>query len=132
MPAENRERRRDQRYFFTLKQGIATTLIPREKPGDSIPATLMSVSGGGISLFMDRKYLDDIRRGDRFLLETDGDSEPLALLKGAVVQILHIQNVHIYVHICCGCKFTQINEKNREKINHWIHYHFKENTRTTH
>ena len=58
--------------------------------------------------------------------------EPIISLKGAEVEIQHIQNYHIYINICCGCKFTKIDEVNRKKIQTWIKHRLKEDNRKNH
>jgi hypothetical protein len=120
MSLKNREKRRNPRFFFTLKRGISTQLIKSGNDPTPIPATLLSLSEGGVSLSLDRHYLSRIQEGDLFVLNSNEKNEPVNSLSGTQIEIKHIQNYHIYVNASCGGEFTEIPVDNRDRIHVWL------------
>lgn len=120
MAFQKGEKRKNPRFFFTLKKGISTQLIKSGIASPPIPATLLSLSEGGVSFSLDRHYLCHIQQGDLFFLNSLDKGEPLNSLTGALLEIKHIQDYHIYVNVSCGGQFIQIPDDNRGKIQSWI------------
>lgn len=120
MTFDKKERRKNQRFFFTLKKGVTINLVKKGNSSEMYPTTLLSLSEGGASVALNRKNLDNIRKGDQFIFRSNIESEPLRSINGAEVQIKYIQDYHIYINVSCGCKFTKISDGKKQKIQKWI------------
>ena len=114
------ERRKNKRFFFTLKKGVAVNLVKKGNASETYSTILLSLSEGGASVALNRKNLENINKGDRFIFKSNIKSEPLRSINGAEVQIKYIQDYHIYINVSCGCKFTKISDGKKQKIQKWI------------
>jgi len=129
MTFDKTEKRKNKRFFFTLKKGVSVNLVKTGNASKKFSTTLLSLSEGGVSVALNRKSLEKIKEGDRFIFKSKIESEPLKSINGAEVQIKYIQDYHIYINVSCGCKFTKISDGKKQKIQKWIEMRQKNENR---
>ncbi|UCH97489.1 MAG: PilZ domain-containing protein [Candidatus Aminicenantes bacterium] len=119
MKPEVKERRESERVFFTLEEhiGVSVNLTGKDK---TIPATLLSISTGGISIAVPKKQKKEIKEGDVLVisgLHLPGLHEAIARIEAEVKHILFYKD---YDRMSLGCGFKEISDPVRVTIETFI------------
>lgn len=119
MKTEVKEKRENERVFFTLEEniGITVELFGKDK---TIPATLLSISSGGLSIAATKKEKKNIQEGDILIvsrLHLPGLHEAIARIE---VEVKHILLYRDFDRMSIGCAFINIPDLIKKKIEEFV------------
>lgn len=120
------EKRESKRAFFTLENNIAVTIETKREPVKVVPATLLSISAGGISFITARQKISGIREGDSLIITGIQTPEPLGHIDRVEAEIRYILDLEINIRVALGCEFTKISNTYVTKIKDYVEYRLRE------
>jgi len=110
------EKRRHPRIFFTLEDGIFTSLAFPEKDKKLITTTMLSLSEGGVSFMFSKSDVANIYPGEKIEIKNVIKPENLSFLTNAQTEVKHIVTDNEINHIVCGCQFLDLKKDIHKKI----------------
>jgi c-di-GMP-binding flagellar brake protein YcgR len=119
MKPDVKEKRENERVFFTLEENIGVTVdfFGQDK---TIPATLLSISSGGLSFAATKKEKKNIQEGDTLIvsrLHLPGLHEAIARIE---VEVKHILFYKDYDRMSIGCAFKNPPDLIKKKIEEFV------------
>ncbi len=118
------ERRLNNRIFFSMKDGPVALFSLPGLNDETISATIMDLSAGGLGLSFRKEENIKINEGDRVILTEIKNIEELDAVANIELEIRWLRNYDAFKHILFGCEFINISEPIREQIwqfvNSWI------------
>jgi len=126
MSKKVQEKRESKRAFFTLENNIALKIETRREPLKVVPATLLSISAGGLSFITARQKISGIKEGDSLLITGIQTPEPLGNIDKIEAEIRYILDLEINVRVALGCEFTKIAGIYINKIKEYVEYRLRE------
>jgi c-di-GMP-binding flagellar brake protein YcgR len=119
MNSEQKERRKNERVFFSLEENRDITVDSLGK-SKTTRATLLSISAGGISFSASKEENKHIAEGDKLTiskLHLPGLHEAIARIEAEVRYIFFYKD---YDQMSIGCEFKEISAPVKEKIEAFI------------
>jgi c-di-GMP-binding flagellar brake protein YcgR len=119
MKPDVKEKRENERIFFTLEENIGVTVELFGK-GKTIPAALLSISSGGLSIAATKKEKKNIQEGDTLIvsrLHLPGLHEAIARIE---VEVKHILFYKDYDRMSIGCAFKNSPDLITKKIEEFV------------
>lgn len=119
MKPDIKEKRENERVFFTLEENIGVTVDLFGK-GKTIPAALLSISSGGLSIAATKKEKKNIQEGDMLIvsrLHLPGLHEAIARIE---VEVKHILFYKDFDRMSIGCAFTNLPDLIKIKIEEFV------------
>lgn len=119
MKPDVKEKRENERVFFTLEENIGVTVDLFGK-GKTIPATLLSISSGGLSIAATKKEKKNIQEGDTLIvsrLHLPGLHEAIARIE---VEVKHILFYKDFDRMSIGCAFKNLPDLIKKKIEEFV------------
>lgn len=122
MGDEQKERRSDQRIFFSVEDEVKGTFTFPDFHKGSLTGTVINLSESGVGLVLSKKdeMTKKIRKGDYLILtQLNGikDLESLSNIKAEIKWILDNPTLGFFG---CGCEFYDVPEHMREAIQTFI------------
>ncbi|MCP4346645.1 MAG: PilZ domain-containing protein [Desulfobacterales bacterium] len=118
------ERRLSNRIFFSMKDGPVALFTLPEHNDETISATIMDLSAGGLGLSFRKEENIKIHEGDHLILTEIKNIVELEEVADIELKIRWLRNYDAFKHILFGCEFINISEPIREQIwqfvNSWI------------
>jgi len=119
------ERRKHRRVFFTMKEGITTTVTIAGRESEEISATLLSIGGGGISFAIPRVRAQEIKQGDILIIQSVKGIEALSSFTKLNVLVKYIIDYDVYIYISFGCEFLEMNNSQNKILKNYIDVRLK-------
>ena len=119
MNSEQKERRKNERVFFSLDENRDITVNSLGK-SKTARATLLSISAGGLSFSAAKEENKHIAEGDTLTISTlplPGLHEAIARIEAEVKYIFFYKD---YDQMSIGCEFKEISAAVKEKIEAFI------------
>jgi len=108
------------RAFFTLEEGVCAKLNIPGSSRNSVPVTLLSISGGGIGFVALRHKLPTIHLGDRFTLTDIKTPQPLGTIDRADVSVTYVVDDSTKIRLSLGCEFINSNQHFLQRIRNFV------------
>lgn len=126
MSKKVQEKRESKRAFFTLENNIALTVETKKEPVKIVPATLLSISTGGIGFITARQKISGIEEGDSLIITGIQTPEPLGHIDKVEVEIRYILDLEVNIRVAVGCEFTKISNTYVTKIMEYVEFRLRE------
>lgn len=110
------DKRRHPRVYFTLEDGIFTSLTFPEKNDEPITTNMLSLSEGGISFIFDKESVGSIFEGEKIEIVNVIKPLNLTFLNNIQTEVKHVVTSNELNHLVCGCEFLDLKSEMREKI----------------
>jgi len=123
---EQIDKRRNRRAFFTFDDNIDVTVVNMDNGKEPFPATLLSISVGGVSITTGRNRLNRVKAGDHLIIKDIRTPNPLGPIDQVETQILYILDDDHSVRIAMGCEFQNIPDATKDKIDDFVDERLKE------
>jgi hypothetical protein len=117
MVDEKKERRRFQRIFFSIEDGIKGILAFLDLQKGLLVAHIINISEGGLGLAVSKDKKDKIANGDQVILTHITGIEGLESLINVDAEIKWIlDNPSLEEFVVIGCEFLDLPEPMRDAI----------------
>jgi c-di-GMP-binding flagellar brake protein YcgR len=130
MVDEKRERRRLERIFFSIEEGIKATFIfsDIQTELDLLTANVVNLSEGGLALTLNKEKGKNIGIGGRVILTQIKGIKELEFLTNIEAEIKWILDNPSLEFIGFGCEFLDISEPMKNAIQKFIDSWYMEKT----
>jgi hypothetical protein len=123
MDAEFTEKRKSERFFFSIQNQVSGTVSSPDRPAESIPIFISGLSKGGFSFLAMRQVVKGLKTGDRIILKKIDDPDLSDIIGNMEVTIRHIIDYKIFLRLAFGCQFNDITESQEKEIQGYIETH---------
>lgn len=120
MDAEFAEKRKSERFFFSIQNQVPATVASPDSPAQSIPVFISGLSKGGFSFLAMRDQAKGLKTGDRIILRKLDDANLSEIIGNMEVSIRHIIDYKIFLRLAFGCQFNNITEAQENRIQGYI------------
>ena len=120
MVNEKKERRRYQRIFFSMEDGVKGIFAFPDHQKGLLTANIINISEGGLGLALNRDKRDRIHKGDYVILTHIIGIQGLESLTNAEAEIRWILDNPSLEFIGFGCEFLNAPESQRNAIRIFI------------
>jgi hypothetical protein len=120
MVDENREKRRFQRIFFSIEDGVKGIIAFSDLQRGLLVAHIINISEGGLGLALSKDKKDKIVKGDQVILTHITGIEGLESLINVDAEIKWLMDNPSLEFVVFGCKFPDIPEPMRDAIGIFI------------
>jgi c-di-GMP-binding flagellar brake protein YcgR len=120
MADETNERRRSQRIFFSIEDGIKGIVAFLDPQRGLLVAHIINVGEGGIGLAVGKDKKDKIVKGDQIILTHITGMQGLEFLINVDAEIKWILENPSLEYVLFGCEFLDIPESMRDAIGTFI------------
>ena len=117
---EKQERRRFQRVFFAIEDGIKGTFAFSGHQKGVITANIINISKGGLGLALGKDKKDSIHKGDYVILTHITGIQGLESLTNVEAEIRWIHDNPSLEFVGLGCEFLTTSESQRDAIQIFI------------
>ncbi len=114
------EQRRFQRAVFSIGDGVIGVFSSNGLKNDSIAASIMNLSAGGLQFILPRDTSQEIGAGDRLILREIKGTVDLELASNNELEVKWIMELQIFEYIGIGCEFLNISEATRVQIDQFV------------
>lgn len=114
------ERRVSSRIFFSMKDGPTALFTLPGLNDETITATIMDLSAGGLGLSLRKEENIKINEGDSVILTEIKNIEELEAVTNIEMEIRWLRNYEAFKHILFGCEFLNISEPVGEQIRKFV------------
>jgi hypothetical protein len=128
MVDEKKERRRHQRIFFSIEDGIKGVFAFSDHQKGLLTANIINIGEGGLGLALNKDKKDKINKGDYVILTHIMGIQGLESLTNVEAEIKWILDNPSLEFIGCGCEFLNIPESIRDIMKTCIDSWYKEKT----
>jgi hypothetical protein len=128
MVDEKKERRRSQRIFFSIEDGIKGVFAFSDHQKGLLTANIINIGEGGLGLALNKDKKDKINKGDYVILTHIMGIQGLESLTNVEAEIKWILDNPSLEFIGCGCEFLNIPESIRDIMKTCIDSWYKEKT----
>jgi c-di-GMP-binding flagellar brake protein YcgR len=122
------ERRRFQRTFFSIEEGIKGIFAFPDHQRGLLTAGIINISEGGLGLALSKDKKDRIAKGDYVILTHIMGIEGLESLTNVEAEIKWTVNNPSLEFLGFGCEFLDASEAMKEAIRLFIDARYGENT----
>lgn len=122
------ERRKYQRIFFSIEDGIKGIFAFTDHHKGLLTASIINISEGGLGLALSKDKKNSIAQGDYVILSHITGVEGLEPLTNVEVEIKWIVDSPSLEFLGFGCEFLAVSESMKEAIRLFIDARYRENT----
>lgn len=115
-----KERRKFQRIFFSIEDGIQGTFAFSDRQKGSLTATIINLSEGGLGLALSKDKGKRIETGDHIILAQVKGIKELECLTNVDAEVKWILDNPSLEGIGFGCEFLDIPESMRGAIQRFV------------
>ena len=126
MSDEQQERRRHQRIFFSIEDGIKGIFVFSDHQRGLLTASIINISEGGLGLALNKDKKDRIAQGDYVILSHITGIQGLEPLTNVEVEIKWVLDSPSLEFLCFGCKLLDASESVREALRLFIDARFND------
>jgi c-di-GMP-binding flagellar brake protein YcgR len=120
MGDEIKERRKFQRVFFSIEDGIHGTFAFSDPQKGSLMATIINLSEGGLAITLSKDKGEKIGIGDHVILTRVKGIQGLESLANIKAEIKWILDNPSLEDIGCGCEFLDMPTSMRGAIQRFV------------
>jgi hypothetical protein len=121
MADETNERRRFQRIFFSIEDGVKGILAFSDHQRGLLVTHIINIGEGGLGLAVSADKKDKIAKRDQVILTHITGIQGLEFLTNVDAEIKWIlENSSLEGFIVCGCEFLDVPEPMRDAIGIFI------------
>jgi len=125
---EQQERRRSQRIFFSIEDGIKGIFAFSDHQRSLLTATIINISEGGLGLALGKDNKDRIATGDYVILSHITGIQGLESLTNVEAEIKWIVDNPSLEFLGFGCEFLDAFESMRDAIRLFIDVRYRAKT----
>ena len=115
------ERRKDKRVLFTIEDGIIGTFSPSEKNKNSVDASVMNISEGGVQLTFKPILNHRIKVGDRLLLTEIRGEKSGQIIVNVDAEVKWISEDKLSEDIGVGLHFVDVLKQSKN-LNEFVEF----------
>jgi len=120
MVDETNERRRFQRIFFSIEDGIKGIIAFLDHQRGLLVAHIINIGEGGLGLAVSKDKKDKIIKGDQIILTHITGMQGLESLVNVDAEIKWLMDDPSLEFVVFGCKFLDISEPMKDAIGRFI------------
>lgn len=120
MTDEKKERRRFQRIFFSIEDGIKGIIAFLDYQRGLLAAHIINIGEGGLGLAVSKDKKDKIVKGDQIILTHITGMQGLESLVNVDAEIKWLMDDPSLEFVVFGCKFLDVPEPMRDAIGIFI------------
>ncbi|MCJ7548040.1 MAG: PilZ domain-containing protein [Deltaproteobacteria bacterium] len=120
MADETNERRRFQRIFFSIEDGIKGIIAFLDYQRGLLVAHIINIGEGGLGLAVSKDKKDKIVKGDQIILTHITGMQGLESLVNVDAEIKWLMDDPSLEFVVFGCKFLDISEPMKDAIGIFI------------
>lgn len=120
MTDEKKERRRFQRIFFSIEDGIKGIIAFLDYQRGLLAAHIINIGEGGLGLAVSKDKKDKIVKGDQIILTHITGMQGLESLVNVDAKIKWLMDDPSLEFVVFGCKFLDVPEPMRDAIGIFI------------
>ena len=128
MADETNERRRFQRIFFSIEDGIKGIIAFLDYQRGLLVAHIINIGEGGLGLAVSKDKKDKIVKGDQIILTHITGMQGLESLVNVDAKIKWLMDDPSLEFVVFGCKFLDISEPMKDAIGIFIDSRSAEST----
>jgi hypothetical protein len=117
---EKKERRRFQRIFFSIEDGIKGIIAFLDYQRGLLAAHIINIGEGGLGLAVSKDKKDKIVKGDQIILTHITGMQGLESLVNVDAKIKWLMDDPSLEFVVFGCKFLDVPEPMRDAIGIFI------------
>jgi len=125
---EKKERRRFQRIFFSIEDGIKGIIAFLDYQRGLLVAHIINIGEGGLGLAVSKDKKDKIVKGDQIILTHITGMQGLESLVNVDAEIKWLMDDPSLEFVVFGCKFLDISEPMKDAIGIFIDSRSAEST----
>jgi c-di-GMP-binding flagellar brake protein YcgR len=114
------EKRRFKRAVFSIEDGIIGVFSSNDFTNDSIAASIMNISAGGLQFILPRGAYPEIGTGDRLILREIKGTTDLKFISNVELEVKWIMDHQIFEHVGIGCEFLNTPDAIRDQIDQFV------------
>ena len=122
MDMTKEERRQSKRVLFTVEDGIVGVFNPPGNGGESVQASVMDISSGGVKLLFKPILENKIKEGDRLVLSEIRGSGSSQVVINIDSEVKWVTEDELSDNIGLGVEFLNVLEDEKEQINDMVEY----------
>ena len=122
MDKTKEERRQSKRVLFTVEDGIVGVFNPPGNGGESVQASVMDISSGGVKLLFKPILENKIKEGDRLVLSEIRGSGSSQVVINIDSEVKWVTEDELSDNIGLGVEFLNVLEDEKEQINDMVEY----------
>ena len=123
---EKQERRRHQRIFFSIEDGIKGIFAFSDHQRGILTASIINISEGGLGLALSKDKKNMIAQGNYVILSHITGVQGLEFLTNVEAEIKWVLDSPSLEFLCFGCEFRDVTEPVRNAIRLFINARFRD------
>ncbi|MHC4455590.1 MAG: PilZ domain-containing protein [Planctomycetota bacterium] len=114
------EKRRFQRAVFSIGDGFIGVFSNDGFTNDSMAASIMNLSAGGLQFILPRDTSPEIGTGDHLILREIRGTTGLRFVSNLELEVKWVMDHQIFEHVGIGCEFLNTSEAIRDQIDQFV------------
>ncbi len=114
------EKRRFKRAVFSIEDGIIGVFSSDDFTNDSMAASIMNLSAGGLQFILPRDTSPEIGAGDRLILREIKGTTGLRFVSNLELEVKWVMDLQIFEHIGIGCEFLNASDAIMDQIDRFV------------
>ena len=114
------EKRRFKRAVFSIEDGIIGVFSSDDFTNDSMAASIMILSAGGLQFILPRDTSPEIGAGDRLILREIKGTTGLRFVSNLELEVKWVMDLQIFEHIGIGCEFLNASDAIMDQIDRFV------------
>ena len=114
------EKRRFKRTVFSIEDGIIGVFSSNDFTNDSIAASIMNLSAGGLQFILPRSSYPEIGTGDRLILREIKGTTDLKFISNLELEVKWVLDLQIFDHVGIGCEFLNVSDAIMDQIDRFV------------
>jgi c-di-GMP-binding flagellar brake protein YcgR len=114
------EKRRFQRAVFSIGDGIIGIFSSNGLKNDSIAASIMNLSAGGLQFILPRDTSPEIGTGDHLILREIRGTTGLRFVSNVELEVKWVMDYQIFEYVGIGCEFLNTSEAIHDQIDQFV------------
>ncbi len=114
------EKRRFQRAVFAIGDGVIGVFSTDGFTNDSMAASIMNLSAGGLQFILPRDTSPEIGTGDRLILREIKGTTGLRFVSNLELEVKWVMDLQIFEHVGIGCEFLNASDAIMDQIDRFV------------
>ncbi len=114
------EKRRFKRAVFSIEDGIIGVFSSDDFTNDSMAASIMNLSAGGLQFILPRDTSPEIGAGDRLILREIKGTTGLRFVSNLELEVKWVLDLQIFDHVGIGCEFLNVSDAIMDQIDQFV------------
>ncbi|MHC4455597.1 MAG: PilZ domain-containing protein [Planctomycetota bacterium] len=114
------EKRRFQRAVYSIGDGIIGLFSSNGFTNDSMAASIMNLSAGGLQFILPRDTSLEIGTGDHLILREIRGTTGLRFVSNLELEVKWVMDLQIFEHVGIGCEFLNASDAIMDQIDRFV------------